>query len=167
MTRPARPLPTVADFSVLVETLAEAEDDSTAFVAIAEAAANHIGHELFTIMAFHADAVQVERLYSSRPDAYPTGRRKEKRDTAWGRLVLEQGQPYIGRTVEDIRAHFDDHQLILGLGLESVLNVPVRVNGRTIGTMNLLHQAAYYDEGDLICGRLLAGLLAGPLAARR
>ena len=64
---------------------------------------------------------------------------------------------------EDIRSNFSDHELILGLGLESVMNVPVRILGRTIGTMNLLHHADYYDVADLECGYFLAGQLVGPL----
>ena len=97
------------------------------------------------------------------PGRSATGGRKDKRDTAWGRQVLDDGRPFIGRTADDIRAHFDDHAVILGLGLESVLNVPVRLRGRTIGTMNLLHAANHYDRADLDVAFPLAGQLVGPL----
>ncbi len=134
-----------------------------AFARVAEAAQAAIGHRLFTVMRFDRDAMTVERLYSSDAHSYPPGGRKAKRDTPWGRQVLEQGRPFIGRDAGDIRAHFNDHALILGLGLESVLNVPVQVCGRTVGTMNLLHAAGHYDEPHVARGRVLAGLLAGPL----
>ena len=153
----------VSDLSGLAKTMAEAEDFDAVFCAVADAASVWIGHRLFTVMAFDARSMQVERVYSSNPEAYPAGGRKLKRDTAWGRRVLEEGRPYIGRNAEDIRSNFSDHELILGLGLESVMNVPVRALGQTIGTMNLLHHADYYDVADLECGYFLAGQLVGPL----
>jgi GAF domain-containing protein len=117
-------------------------------------------------MAFDAHAMRVQRLYSSNPDAYPVGGVKDKRDTQWGRHVLEQGRAFIGENADDIRTNFSEHALILGLGLESVLNVPIRLLGRTIGTMNLLHRASYYSQAHLTRGFFLAGLLAGPLSRK-
>ena len=153
----------LAALSTLSRTVADAASDEAIFAAVATAANDLIGHRLFTIMAFDASAVQVQRVYSSNPDAYPTGGRKDKRETAWGRQVLDDGRPFIGRTADDIRAHFDDHTVILGLGLESVLNVPVRLRGQTIGTMNLLHKASHYDTADLDLAFPLAGQLVAPL----
>ncbi len=72
--------------------------------------------------------------------------------------VIGRGEPFIGRTAEDIRAVFFDHALIGSLGCESVLNMPVRWRGRTLGTLNLLHRANYYDESDLPIARLFAAL---------
>lgn len=147
----------------VVNAVAEAGGPDAAFAAVAEAANTLIGHRLFTVMAFDADAMRVQRLYSSNPRAYPPGGRKDKRDTPWGRLVLEQGRPFIGWGADEIRANFDDHHVILGLGLDAVLNVPVRVCGRTIGTMNLLRQGEHYETADLEWGFFLAGQLVGPL----
>lgn len=161
------PVLELSALSRLVKTVAESQNFDSVFAAVAQTAQTLIGHQLFTVMAFNAESMEVERLYSSNPEAYPPGGRKHKRDTAWGRQVLEQGCPYIGHNAEDIRLHFNDHETILGLGLESVLNVPVRVLGRTIGTMNLLHRADYYGAADLECGYLLAGVLVGPLCAIR
>jgi hypothetical protein len=118
-----------------------------------------LGHRLFTLMVLDAASGEVERVHTSRPDAYPVGGRKPKRGTPWGAIVLDRGEPFIGRTADDIRRAFDDHPLILGLGCQSVLNVPVCFQGRAVGTMNLLHEAGWYDEADVPAGRLLAGLL--------
>ena len=155
--------PALAALATLAQTIAEAANNDAIFAAVSETANDLIGHRLFTIMAFDAAATQVQRVYSSNPDAYPTGGRKDKRETVWGRQVLEDGRPFIGRTADDIRAHFDDHMVILGLGLESVLNVPVRLRGQTIGTMNLLHAANHYDTADLDLAFPLAGQLVAPL----
>lgn len=147
----------------LARSVAEAADLDAACAAVAQAANAAIGYRLFTVMRFDAAAMEVQRLYSSDADAYPPGVRKAKRDTWWGRHVLEQGRPYIGRDADDIRAHFVDHRIIIGFGLAAILNVPVRVCGRTVGTMNLLHVAGYYAEQHVPAGQVLAGMLAAPL----
>jgi hypothetical protein len=45
---------------------------------------------------------------------------------------------------------FSDHELIVSLGCESVLNMPVRWRGRTLGSLNLLHEAGWYGEDDAV-----------------
>ncbi|MFB9971267.1 hypothetical protein ACFFMP_15170 [Pseudoroseomonas cervicalis] len=44
----------------------------------------------------------------------------------------------LGEGEAAIRGAFDDHALILGLGLRSVLNLPIRLGGRCLGTLNFL-----------------------------
>ncbi|MBF8288327.1 MAG: histidine kinase, partial [Candidatus Rokubacteria bacterium] len=56
-----------------------------------------------------------------------------------------------------------DHALILSLGCASVLNLPVVWDGRTLGTINLLHEAGFYDEGDVPVGQIFAALAAPAL----
>src|SRR5688500_18678363 len=78
----------------------------------AEAAARALtGHGLCTAMAFDRDAMTVRRVFSSRPDIYPVGGAKPKRDTDWGRQVLIEGRVFLGEGEEAIRAHFDDHAM--------------------------------------------------------
>jgi hypothetical protein len=72
--------------------------------------------------------------------------------------VIHGGNPYIGRSREDIAANFFDHELIHSLGCDSILNMPVRWRSQTMGTLNLCHRAGYYDEGHLPHVRLLAQL---------
>ncbi len=150
-------LPALAD---LEEAVTDGRDLMDVFAVAERAAQEAIGHRLFTIMAFHADSVEVQRLYSSDRQAYPPGGRKQKRDTDWGRQVLDRGEPFIGRTADDIRAHFNDHDVILGLGLESVLNVPIRHGGHTLGTVNLLHGPDHYTKDHLGPAQEIAALLA-------
>ena len=51
-----------------------------------------------------------------------------------------------------------DHELIASLGCDSVLNMPVRFGGQTLGTLNLLHRAGWYSEADIPTTRLFAHL---------
>jgi hypothetical protein len=118
-----------------------------------------IGHRLFTVMRFHGAQSEVERIYSNLPSAYPAGGRKKKKDTGWAGHVLGDMKVFRGTEADDIRSAFDDHATILGLGLGSVLNIPVVFGGRCLGTMNLLHQAGWYRPEDEAVGLLLAVFL--------
>ena len=145
-----------------------ADQPAATFRAVDAALAATIGHKLFTILIHHPGLRQSERFYSNLPDAYPVGGRKPVTDSPWMQRVVHGGEPYIGRTREDIREVFFDHELIWSLGCESVLNMPVRWRGQTIGTINLLHQAGWYDEAHVPTTRLFAhlALLAMALIAR-
>ena len=136
----------------------EASPDAL-FPTIDAAARATIGHKLFTLMIFHADAGQTERIYTNQPGPYPVGGRKQFADTPWARKLLREGQPYIGNTAADIREVFFDHELILSLGCASVLNVPVMWRGRVLGTMNLLHEENWYFEADVPLGLTFATAL--------
>lgn len=108
------------------------------------------GHKLFTLLAFHPDSGEVERLYSSRPDAFPLQGRKMMGPTEWGARVLHKGEAYLGRNVEDIRWAFPDHELIASLGLGCILNRPLVWNGEVLGVLSLLQEGeGRYSEADL------------------
>ncbi|MEQ8707720.1 MAG: GAF domain-containing protein [Rhodospirillales bacterium] len=156
----------LSTLSAFTRQAGEAKTDQDAFRAADEAAGRLVGHRLCTIMAFHPETMEVERCYTSNPDAYPAGGRKQKRDSEWGEHVLLQGRYFIGYNADDIRRNFNDHELIDSLGLRSILNIPVRCLGRTIGTLNLLHEAGYYNESQVGLASVIASGLAGTLMAR-
>jgi len=118
-----------------------------------------IGHRLFTVMRFDRGRSEVLRIHTSMPAAYPAGGRKPKKATAWANHVLTEMKVFRGGGPADIVAAFDDHETILGLGLGSVLNIPVVFKGRCVGTMNLLHQAGWYRPEDKRTGLLLGAFL--------
>jgi hypothetical protein len=128
-------------------------------------AATHVvlGHRLFTILKYHAASGESERVWTNEPAAYPVAGRKALNPTFWSRQVLEERRPYVGRTAADIRAVFFDHELIASLGCASVLNVPVVWDARVLGTINLLHEAEWYDESDAPLGFAFAALAVAAL----
>lgn len=133
-----------------------------ALLRAADAAAREAtGHGLCTAMRFDAAAMTVQRIYSSLPTAYPVGGAKPKRDTAWGRQVLLERRLFLGEGEAAIRRHFDDHAVILGLGLRSIVNVPVVLRGACLGTLNLLWPAATVRPEHAALAELL-GLVVAP-----
>jgi hypothetical protein len=128
------------------------------FAALDAACGAVLGHRLFTLMRYHAGSGESERIYTTHPREYPVGGRKPINPTPWAEQILRRQQPYLGRTAADIREVFPDHALIASLGCGSVLNLPVVWDGRSLGTINLLHEEGWYDAGDTELGRLFAAL---------
>lgn len=151
--------------------LARCQTAPDLFPALQDAMQQVLGHKLFTLMAIDWDRGEAARIYTSHPVEYPVGGRKPLGGmTDWGRVVLENRQPWIARTAEDIRWAFFDHALIAELGCQSCLNVPVADpdapgGPRVIGTMNLLHVAHHYDQDGATRAAPFAALLRDPFRA--
>lgn len=156
------PLPHLA---AAARALAAAGQPAAAFAALDRTMDAAIGHKLFTVLRYHADTGESERVYTNQPDSYPVGGRKALNPTFWGDHVIHGRKPYIGYTADDIRSVFFDHVLIASLGCDSVLNIPVVWDDRMLGTINLLHEAQWYGEGDLEVAAAFAGLAVTPYLA--
>jgi hypothetical protein len=147
------------DLSALADALRAPDQPLTICRALEKLTGETLGHRLFTIMRFDGDRSEVQRIHTSLPAAYPVGGRKQKKATAWADRVLTDMKVFRGSEPADIVSAFDDHATILGLGLGSVLNIPVVLKGRCVGTMNLLHQAGWYGPEDEPIGLLLGTFL--------
>lgn len=126
------------------------------------------GAKLFTVLAFTDGGRTMHRIYSSRPDEYPVGGRKDvARDVAadWlARCVTEQA-PYFGRTRDDVRRVFADSALIESLGCGSIINAPVVRDGVTIGALNILDAEGAYGDDDVQKALVIASRAADVVEA--
>ncbi|WP_313370522.1 GAF domain-containing protein [Achromobacter animicus] len=115
--------------------------------ALAAALSARIGYRLFTVLVLDRQAGLSRRFYSSQPDAYPTdGAKPIRTDSDFYTQVVEQGRPRICADRGACHAAFPDHERIFALDCESAVNVPVRWDGQTIASLNLLHHAGWYRE---------------------
>ncbi|MDO5606744.1 MAG: GAF domain-containing protein [Paracoccus sp. (in: a-proteobacteria)] len=114
------------------------------FVALWHLAEAEIGAPLFTVMTFDPATWMARRVWSSMPQDYPPQGSKPMPASGWADQVLTRQQPYIANSIAEIATHFADHELILGLGFESCLNLPVVVSGRVLGTLNCLAGPGHY-----------------------
>jgi GAF domain-containing protein len=156
----------IDDLAHLVDALRVADRPPRIFRAVEALSAAVIGHRLFTIMRFDAERAEIERVHTTQPAVYPVGGRKSKKDTAWSDHTLRDMKIFRTSDPEAIRAAFDDHPTIASLGLGSVLNFPLVLSGRCVGTMNLLHEAGWYTAQDEATGLLLGAFLLPPLVHR-
>ena len=154
---------TLADIEAVAAIAARAPEPDAVFRAAEDLARQAIGFRLFTVMRLHAATQEVERLYSSLPEAYPVSGRKPKQGTPWGAQVLDRGEIFVANSPEEVRAAFADYELIFSLGIGAIMNVPVRFRGCSLGTMNICSEAGWFTDADHAPGRLIAGLLVPAL----
>jgi transcriptional regulator with GAF, ATPase, and Fis domain len=133
-------------FAAIAAAQASEDQPTALFRALDTALARTVGHTLFTILMYDGENNESARIYSNMPVQYPTAARKALSGGNWVDTVLTRGEAFIGRTPDDLRAVFADHELIASLGCESVLNVPVRWRGRTLASLNLLHTRGWYRD---------------------
>lgn len=128
---------------------------------------NHFGFVLFTILIY-SPTQGVFRIHSTRPDLHALGQRQMlsgqndvpvQRQNLLQRVLVE-GRIWRGCTKEDLKAVFEDWKLLWSAGLGSVLNIPVRLDGVTIGLLNILDEEHAYDNADLELATQIANVVA-------
>ena len=135
------------DYNAFVEAVAAAGGQpDRAYAALEKLVKDVVGVKLFTIMTSDTTDKLSERIYSSMPDVYPVSGTKPYNETEWSEITLNRKETFVANTIEDIAKVFDDHELILSLGCQSVINVPIIVDGEVIGTLNCLHDRDYYTR---------------------
>lgn len=133
------------DYDNFVAALAlEKGQPAVAFAALEALTRTIVGVKLFTIMTSDTKEKLAERVYSNMPQVYPVSGTKPYNETHWSEIALRQKRTFVANTIEEIAEVFDDHALIRSLGCESVINVPVTVEGEVIGTLNCLHERNFY-----------------------
>lgn len=157
-----------ATMLTIADALARDARPQAAFEAVDAATQALVGHELFTVLLCLPGGEEVERVYSSRPDAYPVQGRKRLGPTPFGDLVLRRRQPFLGPDRAAIRWAFADHALIESLGLGSVINVCVEHGGDLLAVLAVLHREGHLrEEGQVALVRALTPGLIPALRALR
>lgn len=148
------------------EVLARPGQPGAFLDALQAAMGRAIGHRLFTVMRHDPMAGRNRRVHTSDATAYPvSGFKPVDRDHPWTRRVLVEGRSWVGSGPADIAWAYPDHEKIAAMGLGSAMNLPVCWNGRTLGTVNLLHDAGRLGEADAALGALFAALAVPALLA--
>ncbi len=144
------------DYREFTRALAKAGGQPrTAFDALCALTVEHVGVKLFTIMTRDPENGEAERIYSNMPDSYPVSGRKPANRSRWSEVVIERRRTFVANDIADIAEVFSDHELIRSLGCESVINVPVEIDGEVVGTINCLHEAGFYTPDRIAAAEAL------------
>lgn len=108
-----------------------------------------VGAVIYSCSTFDVQAGKARRVYTNLPDIYPVSGLKDIVRNHWTAQVLDARQPFVANRLEDIAQVFPDHPIIRSLGCGSVINMPVILAGRFLGTVNVLHEAGYYTDARL------------------
>ncbi len=131
------------------------------FAAVDACAYPVLRHSQCTINRFDAAKMELTRIYSSNMKKYPVGGTKLKSDKGWGRHVLLEKRLFIGEGVAAIKKSFDDYELIIDLGLRSVINIPLVSQNCCLGTLNFLSKDECVTRKQIVFAQWL-GLLTIP-----
>ena len=113
------------------------------------------------VSAASVDEFELQRSWSSNPQAYPVAGLKRKTLTPWSRQLLLRHEVFVGQGEGMLATVFDDHARITALGLRCVVNIPLLIEGRCAATFNVLGCRAQWLSCDVTLIRLLA-VLATP-----
>ncbi len=147
---------TMEDIQNFSMDLSRLPSEHAAFELFEAQSKTNFSHILFTVLRFDYRENTMSRLYSNREDVSPTGGTKPMPIGIWADRIIGEGRAYIGRNREDLRNVFFDYEALWAIGCESVLNVPVRWLGKTVGSMNILGRENQFTEEDGRCFAVLA-----------
>jgi len=119
------------------------------FEAVEKECAEQFGFHFLTILKTLPDAINVRRMHSSSPQDYVIGALKPMGGTPWGKVLLEDGQSWLGNSRDDVLWAFPDAKIILSKGCEACACAPVLWNGRTLGVLSLNAARDSYSSNDL------------------
>ena len=143
-------------FNTLAAALASAENQPrTTFEALCALTRQMIGAKLFTLMTFEARTRGAQRVFSNMPDAYPELGTKPLNETWWSDHVLDGHKTFVANDIDAIAEVFPDYELIASLGCQSVINVPIVVNGAVYGTINCLDEVGHYTPDRVAASEAL------------
>ncbi len=108
-----------------------------------------VGFKLYSLTKIEGNDGTVCRIYTTDEDSYPAGGYKPIPENLWTEKVIDKQQSFLATSIEEISTVFYDYELIESLGLGSVINVPVILFGKVIGTVNLLHEKGFYTQDSI------------------
>jgi GAF domain-containing protein len=129
------------------------------YKAVEKLAAESVGFVFLTTLRYNEAEACVERLHSSNETAYPIGGRKPLSKITASHSAMHAGDVFLAPDRAAVKAAFFDHDLIFSLGATAILNAPIRVGGRRLGTLNFCGVEGAYGAREVAIAKILAGLL--------
>lgn len=138
--------------AAFVTAISSAQTAETAWAALARLANETVGAKLFTASMFDLPAGLVRRVYSNRPEAYPTSGTKPLHVNAgdWFDIVFHQHRIFVANDKAELAKTFPDHELIFSLGCGAIINMPIVLWGELVATINLLDLEGRYTAERVV-----------------
>ncbi len=107
-------------------------------------------------------SMELERVYSSRPDLYPVGARKTKRETGWAQQVMRDHEVFVGEGALEMAAAFDDQEQMARAGVRSIINVPIVVDRACVAVLAFARHAERVAPADVLLAKLFGIAATAP-----
>ena len=148
-----------AEITLLTGAIAGENPRAAVLRAIEQIATARMQVTVFSASVCFLDTLELERVYSSLPDAYAVGVRKSKRETSWARQVMQKRQVFVGEGPLEMAAAFDDQERMAKLGIRSIINVPFALRDEGLGVLAFGRAVERVSPAEITLARLL-GLAA-------
>lgn len=142
-------------------TPSEISEIASHFQGLATALTVEPGYAMLTVLLYDINAGQGRRVYSSDSEIYPEGGFKPIPVSDWVDQVLVRQENFVAHSVADFQPHYFDWAKLEGMGLISGMNLPIIVEGKAVGSVNLTARS----EGFYTPERVVAVERAHDLAA--
>lgn len=103
-----------------------------------------VGAKLVTLMWLDFATGRARRIYTNRPDLYPTDDSKPISQNPWHEHVIVNQNTFVANSLDEMDEQFADKEFFSAHGCSSVLNMPIIIDGRTVGSLNLLHEDNHF-----------------------
>ena len=131
----------LAAFETCLERAASAAE---IWLALQSLAAEVAGYKLFTVTTVDMENELARRVHTSHPEDYPVSGTKPITRDSWFEIVHGRQEIFAANTIADIAKVFPDHEKFWSMGLGSVVNLPVVIDGELAATINMLHEEHHY-----------------------
>ncbi|MCF4098870.1 GAF domain-containing protein [Maritalea mediterranea] len=128
----------------LARILAQPDAETKMFELLEQDVQSKISAKLVTLMWLDYPAGRARRIYTNRPDLYPTKDSKPISTNPWYEHVIVGQNTFVANTLDEMDEQFTDKDFFAAHGCASVLNMPVVINGKTVGSLNLLHEENHF-----------------------
>lgn len=128
----------------------------SSFEVLAEQLKIAIGYHLLTASYIIAAENVAVRIYSSLPQLYPVGGRQIADDGSDWQQGMQRGECFIANQPSEFGEHFTHLNEIVEQGFGAVANMPVIIEGKLIGSLNLLHKTGAYANRQAIVEAFLS-----------
>jgi hypothetical protein len=149
----------IDDIAAIQALTASEPDRAKVYKAVERVAAETVGFVFLTTLRYNEKEACVQRLHSSNEQAYPVGGSKPLSKITASHQALDSGEVFLAPDRAAVKAAFFDHELIFSLGSTAILNAPIRMGGRRLGTLNFCGEEGTYGAAEVRNAKLLAGLL--------
>ncbi|TDQ66731.1 GAF domain-containing protein [Maritalea mobilis] len=130
----------------LARIISEPAAEDKLFELLEQEVQDKVGAKLVTLMWLDFEAGRARRIYTNRPDLYPTDDSKPITINPWHEHVIINKNTFVANSLDEMDEQFADKDFFSAHGCSSVLNMPVVINGKTVGSLNLLHEDNHFTE---------------------
>jgi len=132
------------DWAQMLAATAQPDGGASALALCRDVTVRLVGARLFTVMVYDPATQLQRRIFTDNAAAYPVSGEKPLSVGPWSEAIIDKQVPFVGNSLAELAVVFPDHALIGSLGLGSVLNVPIVIEGAVRSVFNMLHEPDYF-----------------------